>query len=76
VLDLMLQEVANLRSAQVSDEEISRFIAQLQQAKSNINHKRKMAYEQMNQMLLMIESTRVYERKLENSFDMLSRGER
>ncbi|MDR2781593.1 MAG: hypothetical protein LBB21_04045 [Holosporaceae bacterium] len=73
---MMLQEVANLRSAQVSDEEISRFIAQLQQAKSNINHKRKMAYEQMNQMLLMIESTRVYERKLENSFDMLSRGER
>jgi conjugative transfer pilus assembly protein TraH len=69
VLDLMLQEVSNLRNAQVSDEEISRFITQLQMAKSSINHKRKVAYEQINQMLLMIESTKIYEKKLEHTFD-------
>ncbi|MDR3156103.1 MAG: conjugal transfer protein TraH [Holosporaceae bacterium] len=74
VLDLMLQEVANLRSAQVSDEEISQFIAQLQHAKHNINQKRKMAYEQMNQMLIVIESVRIYERKLEGSFEALQKG--
>jgi conjugative transfer pilus assembly protein TraH len=69
VLDLMLQEVSNLRNAQVSDEEVSKFITQLQNAKANINQKRKIAYEQINQMLLMIESTKIYEKKLEHTFD-------
>lgn len=74
ILDVMLEEVANLRNAQVSDEEVNKFIAQLQKAKASINTKRKIAYEQMNQMLIMIETTKTYERKLENTFDQLASG--
>lgn len=74
ILDVMLEEVANLKNAQVSDEEVNRFISQLQKAKASINTKRKIAYEQMNQMLIMIETTKTYERKLENTFEVLQKG--
>jgi hypothetical protein len=70
----MLEETANLKNAQVSDEEVNKFIAQLQKAKAGITAKRKMAYEQMNQMLIMIETTKTYEKKLENTFEVLQRG--
>lgn len=70
----MLEEVANLKNAQVSDEDVNRFISQLQKAKASINTKRKIAYEQMNQMLIMIETTKTYERKLENTFEVLQKG--
>ena len=36
--------------------------------------KRKMAYEQVNQMLIMIETTKSYEKKLENAFEIQQRG--
>ncbi|MDR1235378.1 MAG: conjugal transfer protein TraH [Holosporaceae bacterium] len=74
ILDVMLEETANLRNAQVSDEEVNKFIAQLQKAKASIYIKRKIAYEQMNQMLIMIETTKTYERKLENTFEALQKG--
>jgi hypothetical protein len=67
---------ANLKNAQVSDEEVNKFITQLQKAKASINTKRKIAYEQMNQMLIMIESTKTYERKLESTFEVLQKGQR
>jgi conjugative transfer pilus assembly protein TraH len=76
ILDVMLAETANLRNAQVSEEEISRFMKQLQKAKEAIATKRKNAYEQMNQALIMIETTRVYEKKVENAFDALEKGGR
>jgi conjugative transfer pilus assembly protein TraH len=76
ILDLALAEAVNLRNAQVSEEEISKFIKQLQEARANINTKRMSAWEQMNQALLMIESTKIYERKVENAFDELQRGSR
>ena len=71
ILDVILEETANLKSAQVSDEEINKFLKQLQEAKTAINNKRKIAYEQMNQMLLMIESAQIYEKKLESTFEVL-----
>ncbi len=71
ILDVMLEETANLKSAQVSDEEINKFLKQLQEAKVAINSKRKIAYEQMNQMLLMIQSAQIYEKKLESTFEVL-----
>ena len=71
ILDVMLEETANLKSAQVSDEEINKFLKQLQEAKAAINSKRKIAYEQMNQMLLMIQSAQIYEKKLESTFEVL-----
>jgi hypothetical protein len=58
----------------VSEEEVNKFLSQLQEAKATINRKRKMAYEQMNQMLIMIESTKIYERKLENTFEVLQKN--
>ncbi len=74
ILDVMLEETANLKNAQVSDEEINSFIKQIQKAKLSINVKRKMAYEQMNNMLLMIQSAKIFEQKLESSFDVLQKG--
>jgi hypothetical protein len=67
-------EAANLKNAQVSDEEVNKFLSQLEEAKATINRKRKMAYEQMNQMLIMIESAKIYERKLENTFEVLQKN--
>jgi hypothetical protein len=69
----MLAEAANLRNVQISEKEISQFMKQLQRAKSDINTKRMSAYEQMNQALLMIETTKIYERKVENAFSELQR---
>lgn len=74
IIDVMLDETANLKNVQISDEEINRFIGQLHEAKANINRKRKMAYEQVNQMLIMIETTKSYEKKLENAFEIQQRG--
>jgi len=74
IIDVMLEETANLKNAQVSDEEINRFIRQIHEAKANINRKRKMAYKQINQMLIMIETTKSYEKKLENAFEIQQRG--
>lgn len=74
ILDVMLEETANLKNAQVSDEEINRFIKQLHEAKVSINRKRKTAYEQINQMLIMIETTKSYEKRLENAFEIQQRG--
>jgi hypothetical protein len=73
ILDVMLAEAANLRNVQISEKEISQFMKQLQRAKSDINTKRMSAYEQMNQALLMIETTKIYERKVENAFSELQR---
>lgn len=71
IIDVMLEEVANLRNAQVSDEETNEFIRQLRRAKANINEKRSIAYKQINQVLILIETGRIYEKKLENAFDVL-----
>lgn len=76
ILDVMFAETANLRNAQVSEEEIGRFMKQIQKAKEAISNKRRDAYEQMNQAVIMIESTKVYEKKLENTFDTLQKGAR
>ena len=48
----MIEETVHLKNAQVSDAEIDKFLKQLHEAKENINKKRKVAYAQMNQMLM------------------------
>lgn len=73
ILDVMLEETVNLKNVQVSDEEINRFITQLQKAKEAVNARRQIAYEQMNQMLIMIETAKTFERKLENTFEILQK---
>ncbi len=72
----MFAETANLRNAQVSEEEIGKFMKQLQKAKEAISNRRKDAYEQMNQALIMVETAKVYEKKVENTFDALQKGMR
>ena len=74
ILDVILEETVNLKNAQVSDEQVNEFIAQLQKAKTRIDRKRKIAYEQMNQMLIMIETTKIYEKKVENTFEVLQKN--
>ena len=64
-----------MKNAQVSDEEINKFLIQLQQAKASINKKREIAYQQMNQMLIMIESAKMYEKKLESTFEVLQKNQ-
>lgn len=77
VLDVMMEEAATLRHAQISEDQIQTFMNQLMKAKAHINTKRKIAYEQMNQMLIMVETAKTYERKLEHTFDQLaSQGEK
>jgi len=76
ILDVMFAETANLRNAQVSEEEIGKFMKQLQKAKEAISNRRKNAYEQMNQALIMVETAKVYEKKVENTFDALQKGMR
>jgi conjugative transfer pilus assembly protein TraH len=75
LLDLVLEETANLRNAQVSDDDINSFIKQIQQAKKAINIKRGNAYDQMNQALMVIERTRIEEREVENAFNVLQKGQ-
>lgn len=74
IIDVMLAEAANLRNVQVSDEEITSFIKQLHQAKAAIHNKRMAAYEEMSKTLMLIESTKIYERKLEDSFERMQRN--
>jgi uncharacterized protein (DUF2252 family) len=74
LLDLVSEETVNLRSAQVSDDDINTFLKQIQQAKQAINAKRGAAYEQMNQALLIIERARIEEREVENVFNALQKG--
>ena len=73
ILDVMLEETANLRNVQVSDEEINRFMMQLRKAKEAINARRQIAYKQMSQMLIVIETAKTYEKKLENTFEAMQR---
>lgn len=75
ILDVMMEETVNLKNAQVSDEEVNRFLKQLQQAKAAVNVKREIAYKQMNQMLIMIESAKMYEKKLESTFEVLQKNQ-
>ena len=49
---------------------------QLQKAKEAIANKRKDAYAEMNQALIMVETAKVYEKKVENTFDALQKGMR
>jgi len=74
IIDVMLAEAANLRNVQVSDEEITSFIKQLHKAKTAIHNKRMAAYEEMSKTLMLIESTKIYERKLEDSFERMQRN--
>lgn len=75
ILDVMIEETVHLKNAQVSDAEIDKFLKQLHEAKENINKKRKVAYAQMNQMLMVIETATIYEKKLESTFETLQRND-
>ena len=75
ILDVMIEETVHLKNAQVSDAEIDKFLKQLHEAKENINKRRKVAYAQMNQMLMVIETATIYEKKLESTFETLQRND-
>lgn len=75
ILDVMIEETVHLKNAQVSDAEIDKFLKQLHEAKESINKKRKVAYTQMNQMLMVIETATIYEKKLESTFETLQRND-
>ena len=76
ILDLMTEQAASLRNAQVSDEQITTFLDQVRNAKSAITNKKTEAYREMNQKLLMIQSIMIDEQKVENIFNNSQKGER
>jgi len=76
ILDLMAEQTAALRNVQVSDEEITKFLEQVRNAKKAITSKKNEAYREMNQKLLMIQSIMIDEQKVENIFDASQSGEK
>ena len=64
VIDIVHESVAQLRSVQVDEEHIRRFLEQLRHARSRILERRRSSFESMDQALSMIESTQLIEKQL------------
>jgi conjugative transfer pilus assembly protein TraH len=64
VIDIVHDSVAQLKSVQVDDAHMDRFLGQLRHARERITEKRKSAYQQMDSTLSMIQSTQVIEKQL------------
>ena len=69
ILNIMLDGALNLSMVQVSESDINKFIENLYKVKEEVNNMRVNVYNQFNQMVLLIESVQVYERKLELMFE-------
>ena len=76
ILDLMAEQTASLRNVQVSDEQITKFLDNVHNAKTVLMTKRSDAYREMNQKLMMIQSIMIDEQKVENMFNNSQKGER
>jgi conjugative transfer pilus assembly protein TraH len=64
VIDIVHDSVAQLKSVQVDDIHMDRFLSQLRHARERITSKRKSAYQQMDSTLSMIQSTQMIEKQL------------
>ncbi|MBP9776437.1 MAG: conjugal transfer protein TraH [Alphaproteobacteria bacterium] len=64
VIDIVHDSVAQLKSIQVDDAHMDRFLNQLRHARERITQKRQSAYQQMDSHLSMIQSTQVIEKQL------------
>ena len=64
VIDIVHDSVAQLKSLQVDDVYVDRFLNQLRHARERITERRKSAYQQMDSTLSMIQSTQIIERQL------------
>ena len=64
VIDIVHDSVAQLKSLQVDDVYVDRFLNQLRHARERITERRKSAYQQMDSTLSMIQATQVIEKQL------------
>jgi conjugative transfer pilus assembly protein TraH len=64
VIDIVHDSVAQLKSVQVDDAHVDRFLVQLRQARERIHRKRQSAYQHMDSMLTFIQSTQLIEKQL------------
>lgn len=64
VIDIVLESVVQLRSVQVDEEHIKRFLEQLRYARARVLERRKSSFESMDQTLSMIEATQLIEKQL------------
>jgi len=64
VIDIVHDSVAQLKSIQVDDAHMDRFLNQLRHARERITQKRQSAYQQMDSHLSMIQSTQAIEKQL------------
>jgi conjugative transfer pilus assembly protein TraH len=64
VIDIVHDSVAQLKSVQVDDAHMDRFLGQLRQARERILHKRQSAYQQMDSTLSFIQATQLIEKQL------------
>lgn len=64
VIDLVQESVAQLKSVQVDETDIERFLKQLSEARKRIVLRQGSAYQQMDNILSFIQSTRLVEKQL------------
>lgn len=64
VIDIVLESLVQLRSVQVDEEHIQRFLDQLRHARSRVLERRRSSFESMDQTLSMIEATQLIEKQL------------
>ncbi len=64
VIDIVHDSVTQLKSLQVDDVYVDRFLNQLRHARERIMERRKSAYQQMDSTLSMIQSTQIIEKQL------------
>ncbi len=64
VIDIVHDSVSDLKSAQVDEEHMNRFLKQLQHARERILQKRQSAYQQMDSTLSFIQATQTIEKQL------------
>lgn len=64
VIDIVHDSVSDLKSAQVDEAHMDRFLKQLQHARERILQKRQAAYQQMDSTLSFIEATQTIEKQL------------
>jgi conjugative transfer pilus assembly protein TraH len=64
VIDIVHDSVAQLKSVQVDDTHVERFLGQLRQARERITLKRHSAFQQMDSMLSFIQATQLVEKQL------------
>jgi conjugative transfer pilus assembly protein TraH len=64
VIDIVHDSVVQLRSVQVDEAHMERFLQQLRQARERITQRRKSAYQQMDTTLSFIQATQLIEKQL------------